>query len=601
MKTINYVYGLRAPVANANLVAEQMRLAHVYRNRLCEIELARRAATDALLLELCPRLVEVDAAIQSADEEIEQLLAESKLKRSSARANLPDDGTKAVVSAIRVTRRTLASERKVLRDALFADNAAQAKLQAVSEDAASSVRASRAECGCYWGTYLIVEQAADSFRKGAPPKFARWRGEGRVGVQIQNGVEWDRIASGQDTRIQIVPRERLRVVTSRGVALPMTTKPERYVTLRLRVGSDGRDPIWAEWPMVLHRPIPDGAKVMWAVVSLRLVAGKPRWQVMLTLRCDESAVAKPTAAGGACGIDIGYRMKGSRTLRVACVRGCDGISEELCLPDGMVGEFERVERIQGHRDRRYHLVRKALRSWIASHDVPEWIREETEHMHAWRKQSRMVSLARRWRDERFDGDSKAFAFVRRWLTKENHLYQYQSHLRDQLLARRKDFYRCVANDLAKRYRTAYVERLDLRDIQDVVRPEDTREVHSNVRRVARWACLSQLMQCIKERFAEIVTVAHAHTSSDCSECGHRQDVGPAIRWTCGGCGSEWDRDDNAARNILARGEVMLESREALAADVAQGLTGGSGTPKKLSRSQKLQAARKRRGKSNDGK
>ena len=43
------------------------------------------------------------------------------------------------------------------------------------------------------------------------------------------------------------------------------------------------------------------------------------------------------------------------------------------------------------------------------------------------------------------------------------------------------------------------------------------------------------------------------SSQTCSMCGHRQRIGAAAVWTCGGCDSTHDRDDNAAVNLARYG------------------------------------------------
>jgi putative transposase len=51
-----------------------------------------------------------------------------------------------------------------------------------------------------------------------------------------------------------------------------------------------------------------------------------------------------------------------------------------------------------------------------------------------------------------------------------------------------------------------------------------------------------------------IAVNPAHTSQDCSACGHRQKMPLSERvFACPCCGGHWDRDVNAARNILRLG------------------------------------------------
>jgi hypothetical protein len=137
--------------------------------------------------------------------------------------------------------------------------------------------------------------------------------------------------------------------------------------------------------------------------------------------------------------------------------------------------------------------------------------------------------------------------------------------------------------------------MDLRSaIHDVLRPEEERETVTAQRRAARFAALSTLVGALNDSEADVIRIERAGTTSTCSWCGATNDVGAEVRHTCVGCGREWDRDANAARNILARGEAAVKTRESLAGHVGQGVVNGNGDGKKPTRSQRLGAARKKR-------
>lgn len=55
-----------------------------------------------------------------------------------------------------------------------------------------------------------------------------------------------------------------------------------------------------------------------------------------------------------------------------------------------------------------------------------------------------------------------------------------------------------------------------------------------------------------------IAVNPAYTSQDCHACGHRQKILLSERtYACPCCGGSWDRDHNAALNILARGLASI--------------------------------------------
>jgi putative transposase len=60
---------------------------------------------------------------------------------------------------------------------------------------------------------------------------------------------------------------------------------------------------------------------------------------------------------------------------------------------------------------------------------------------------------------------------------------------------------------------------------------------------------------------QYVAVNPAYTSQDCHGCGHRQKMPLADRvYRCPCCGGAWDRDHNAALNILARGLTSIRTQ-----------------------------------------
>ena len=97
--------------------------------------------------------------------------------------------------------------------------------------------------------------------------------------------------------------------------------------------------------------------------------------------------------------------------------------------------------------------------------------------------------------------------------------------------------------------------------------------HSLARAIsdAGWAGFVNVLRCKAERAgAEVVAVNPAWTSQDCSGCGVEVPKKLGERWhTCQHCGLSLHRDENAARNILARallartGPTDLKSDSAL--------------------------------------
>ena len=90
-----------------------------------------------------------------------------------------------------------------------------------------------------------------------------------------------------------------------------------------------------------------------------------------------------------------------------------------------------------------------------------------------------------------------------------------------------------------------------------------------------WNQLTTRLCAKAESAGRIVSLVNpAYTSRDCSACGHRKESMPLSlrRWACPECGSDHQRDHNAALNILARGHrVWASSATERSAQEAAGL------------------------------
>lgn len=592
--TKNYAYRLGSPTTGTDIVHEQLRRASDYRNKLVEIELRRRAAVDAVLREMCPGLVECEQRLAQVQAQIQDVIDQQRGRNQRARGLTDDAAFRCRLDQLQPERKALAAERRRLRKEDFEREDTKEALRVVDDAAKAEIKEARAASGLYWGTYLLVEQAADSFRRGAPPVYRRYRGEGRIGVQIQHGMTWSEAFNASDTRLRLVHTPRTEpIVAANGKTLPPpgSTKQSQQYTLWLRVGSDGRDAVWAKWPLRLHR-YNANTRIMWAVVRRMTVAGKERWGLTVTLRDDVGGRAfarEDVARDGTVGIDIGYRIMTDGRQRIAYWTGSDGLSGELSVPADTVAQWAKVEDLQSIRDDIHNDAKALLRDWLREHEAPEWLTTCVSGMHAWKNPSRLDKVVLRWHSTRFAGDDQVYQLLEAWRSRERHLWQYQGNLRDQLAAARKDRYRNWAAGMRRKYRTFAVEDIDLRSaIHDVMRDDVDRETVTAQRRVARFAGLSVLMQALSDCGADVVTVTRAGTTEVCNWCGESNEIDARLMHQCQGCGRRWDRDANASRNILARGEAGQDSREPLAPQSPP----ENGRRNKMSRSERLATARK---------
>ena len=558
-----YRYGVLAPTVEGPRVHEQMWKAHLYRNDLVQIERGRRDAVRAVLSrygdlavleQTCVTAQEVLRAAQHA--------ARAERVTTSSRRNTAEvaDAVTRAKAAVSTARARVTATRKAART----DGAAVHELAVIEERAGELRRAARALAasrGLYWGTYQLVEDAMQQSAR-APlydglepqnPRFHRFEGEGQVSAQIMGGLATDAVTSteSRDTRV------RLEHVADR--------RPGRDVfrLLHLRVGSNpDRSPIFATFPLKLHRPLPPGT-IKRVTVDLKRRGPKPEWSVLFTLEVPEGDLLPRGAhdrvekcGRGAIAIDLGWRRLPTGELRVATT--FDGErSSELRLSEYTMESFQKVDGLIAIRDRLFLSAVSAIRDVRAIASAPEWFRERTAHVHQWRSEARMVSLINRWTRERFAGDELAFDKLATWKKTDHHLWWYESGAAINVHRRRREGYRVWAAQAARRYATLVLEDFDLSAVARTPPiGRDTQQAE-----LARWqrrvAATSELRRCLIDAFVarggQVVKVDPAETTMTCAECKIVEvfDAAAKIRHTCAN-GHTWDQDVNAAKNILER-------------------------------------------------
>lgn len=505
-RTIVYRYGLLAPTMGAERVGDQILLAHQYQNALVEIERERREAVSAATLSH-PSVAPVAERVDALTAELEEKRAAAKKVRAKTRrrrvSDTQRDEMKAVREALREARRELRRARAAVRE----EAGVQAAIGEANARAKERRKAERAASGLYWGTYLEAEQAVDDTRRHPqPPRFRRWAGNGAVAVQLQGGLPIDGAVSCSDRRLQ-VDLEPQSVPGRKGRPRPR---------VKLRVGSEGRAPVWAEWPLIFHRPLPPGAVIKRARALRRRVAGKDAWSLHLVLELPESWRAEPCGRG-VVALDLGWRRVGDR-LRAGGYAGSDGERGEILMERAVVGELQKAGDLRQIRDKRLNEMRATLATLLESIDLPEEHREGLAQLARWRSHVRFAQLATWWRDHRVAGDEEVYELLEAWRQRDRHLWLWETHARRGALARRRDQYRRLAAELARQYEVLVVERLDLRSLASAPPPESDRDGSSVERRQLFQAGPGVLRRTLVDAFrmrgGEVVTVPAAAGAGD---------------------------------------------------------------------------------------
>ena len=614
-KIKNYEFGLLPPTFNAGLVDDQMRLGHRYRNKLVEIERDRRAKISAALVghpdvsALAARVTDLAGKRDAARLAIKAARAATRSRSETAAMR---EAAKALGAELKEARAIL----KAAKQAIAQDAQVAAQIKAVDAAMAQAVRDAREACGTYWSTYLLAEQAMDASRKApAPPRFLRWTGDGRVSVQLQGGLDL-KDAWGADTQLRIDPvsPDAYDPSKPRGIR----RRAQRTI-LHMRVQStDKGRPIWAEWPLILHRPIPPGARIKVATVSRRRRdCRRWDWRLLLTLDLSDAIETKASVpADGMVALNLGWRQMTDDGVRAGYLVSEDGeIDRQIGVPPSTIDRAEKSEAIRSQRDKNLDQLKAALVPWLREREavLPVWLKERailsrdrseqgaevrrrSWHVAMWRSASRFRALAFAWRKQRWDGDAAGYQLIEAWRYRDEHLQRYEAALLRQGLADRRERYRILAADLATRYRTLVIDNTDLREFQRSPTPESGRVERPTAKRNQRHAAGSELRATLIDAFGgekdgRVMKLFFEKITMPCHDCGQIDAWDPAasLKHTCSSCGQIWDQDRNACLNLL---KLARRDREEAGA--------GAGTevartqmsaPRKESRSERLRRNR----------
>lgn len=566
MSTLVYEYGLQQPTLRGNEVDGQIALAHYYYNALIKIareELLEIRAAQAKV----PDVGTLKQTMDAISEKIAALRKQNKLSKSHDKKNAPPPPPKGAIAAL------VAEHKQVRAEYLEAKEAAKdqlAELYApINEKFAKKRKAARTQyskLGLYWGTSGHIDQCVDLAVKAAKkgdikprkndppeerglPRGRKWTGRGVVAVQLIDGLPAEQL-QGQDRRVQIDPLDPDAFDTSLGRG---ARRKLQYTTVRLRIGSfNDKKPVWAEWPLYMHRPLPDKAVIKWAkVVRKPWKQGfQYRWWLQLTLDVPDKKW-KGEKVADVVAINVGWRSVEEGALRAATWADSSGNTGELRLPAAKFRDrLEKANKIRGYRD----VMLDELKSWLA-HEYPL--------CGAWKSPESFYKLI---------GNAKLSASTRekiaQWMARDKHLWWYERGCREGGLRHRRELYRKFALEIAQKYPMVVVENYDLRPI---VTDEERLKQPSHQRVESSPSQLRDILRTTSERCGCVVVDGKSKLATqECHLCGYgggegdeHWDAAEKIDHTCAGCGATWDQDVNNARVLLARAKVMLASGGAL--------------------------------------
>lgn len=598
-----YTYGLRAPTVNAALVHQQLLAANRYYNKLIELERARRAEYREARRRVCPELAELEAKRDALTAAIDAVREEISTLRKKVRTRVTTPDLSARAKALGLERRELNVAIREKREELKASGALTPEEERITNEHYAKQKLARKESGLYWGTYLLIEAAAQAAGRGkSDPKFRRFTGEGRLGIQIQGGCPVHEIFGEKNTRIQIGELPPTQWDTRSG-------RRSANVPVRIRIGSSGDAPIWGEFPGLIHRPLPADGVVKWAWVKIRRCGPKTKYELQVVVEAASfERESVPENSERVAAINIGWRVLPTGNMRVGYLVDAFGKTRELVLPKEIRDELAKADSVRSINDTLFNTAKLVLANWIKENQaaVPDWLAEDAKTLHAWVNHGRLAKVARKlelerasrvrvlwdtWYCERRRPPDMPRAYRKQgtlidlmaefhevkawhelgraqpievitfylylWRRKNDHLWDMEASKRQRAALRRLNTYRVWAAELSREYAKVVIEDVDYRDFYRDAKPEEGNDavLVATRARVMRAVAPSDLRAALEARFGKS-RVTPLHITRDHS-CGHRneseefkQEMVDGVVVTCGGCGAQYDQDENAATNML---------------------------------------------------
>lgn len=544
MTVKNYTYGARVP-DNLDVVNDQIRKAHDYRNRICAIELSHRERHRAILMRLCPEFARLSDEIAAVESQLGAAREAIQAAKSKQRTKTPTgvDGVVATADYCKSTLKQLQVELKAEKLGSYETDAVRAAILGNQAIKAKELAEAKASAGLYWGTEALVAASCKTFSSKSPPRFARWQGEGQLAVQLQKGRPVE-LATSSDTRFQLL--------------IPDDWEGRERIDCLIRVMSEPNgSPVFARVPIRLHRPLPPGGKIKWAYLEKRKQANKDKWKIRLSIDIPDEEPPLPNSPMVA--IHVGWR-KDDDSLRVATWLGSDGRSGTIGMPMSHVEQYLHLDEASAIRDVKLNEAISELKSFLKG-SVPDWLVDRTKSLHLWKSQARLAGLMRYWRDNRFEGDGAIYDSLESWRKTDKHDWQHERRLALRLVRRRKNHYRVSLRCLRRQYPIVTIAEIDKAELMERSNPEDLKRDNSLANRYAGISASSDFTDIIKEVWPLAwINADFKNISRQCMNCGHVNDA-KFSRWkvTCKGCKTEYDIDDNGVLHTLMRGETMAKS------------------------------------------
>jgi len=390
----------------------------------------------------------------------------------------------------------------------------------------------------------------------------------------KNGVDFDGLLTGNKTEAR----------DNRNFVLTEKSRRGKRVIYKLRAkiagGAKKDSKVYGHFDLILHRPIPENARIQSAKILRHRTGDKFTYTVSFTLKLPD--VEQQTVEGSVLGLDIGFReMERNNSYRIATLatndqsRRVETIDIARENRRGFLARMNHIDDLRSTMDENAtELGKKLLPLLKTAKPLPDSHQQFifTERLRKTRANvtldfERSYKMARwfiRAPDEADFYGPEIVGMVLRWWEENSFKYREMHNLRRKALAERKEVYRMEAARLVGFGIPIAVEKLDMSKWAE--RKDSDNELSNRALSSRFLVAPSELIAAIenaaKREGVPFIKVNAANTSKACHACGT---INKALKgeliWTCEECETKHDRDINAAINIAKRGILQAKKEK----------------------------------------
>lgn len=528
-----FTYGVMLSREDEDRVVEMLRDANNAYNKHIEIYQKYQDDMDAVL--------STDADVAAVDLEINDIKAKiaSKYENIRSRRAHKRQRVEATEEELNGIDALYAELKAAYKKRSRAINKAKKTLEAELPEQKSVLREDAgATDTCYGGTWSITRDAAAAAKKATKQwqrlRFRRFVKDGQFRSisafhKMSKTTTRDAIFDGTGTWLQIDPVpdwtfDFLELTPDeRKPGMRADARKAMLTRMRMRVGSEGKNPVWLEGDIVYHRPLPKECEINTCCLA-RKAPGKFELQITVT----ETKRKKP-CGNGQIEIDLRIKNTGSR-YSVAKWRNDKGETGSLFLqgPSGKHFEqgkdfftcMEKIERWSSYRTEQFNAFLEKLLPWMnANKDkLPESVLadayEGRSTVNQWRSPRRFRKMLQIWRNDPAPKpeiwslvEYTEPDFVTRrgklklqgWLHRDKHLEQYIEGARKRAHRFRREIYRKFANEMSSKYAKVVVRSYDLKKQQQSAHVLSSSGNKHGLRYLNKHAALSVLVDLLKQK------------------------------------------------------------------------------------------------------